>query len=1219
MRGLFVVPMTLSLAACSSDSGLKKYNSDPEAFISSHTTGDTVVEGVPETIRGQVGDPNHAIEDLSVTWLLNGTETCDDSIPDGEGVVSCEMTFGTEGGEVSLEVRDPEGAGDSATVTLEVQPTDAPVAEITAPTADGVYYSDQLITFQGTVSDAEDAVDALTVAFETAELGDLGFEIDTTSEGAVEAFGSLDEGEHAVRLRVTDTTGKEGVDSTVITVGPPNSNPTCAITAPVTGSAGPEGELVTFTGTAGDVDVAPDWLNVAWSSDKDGPIGTSTPTTSGEIVFNYDDLRVDTHTITMTVTDEIGATCSDLTVFTVGTPPVLNITAPESDATLNHSDAVVFEATVEDNEDLPNEVALSWESDIDGVFSTDGADSSGAVTVSIDSLSAGDHVVTVTATDTDGLFVTDTVSFNLNQPPTAPTVTLEPDPAATNQMLVATASGSEDPEGIGTVTYAYEWFEDGVASTESSSATFAAAATGKHHTYRVQVTASDGLIDSAFGYAEANVINSEPVLSGPTLSAATAATGDVLTCTASATDIDPEDSPAVTYAWSDATTGPTYTVTMSDAVDGAITCTATANDADGGVVTGTASATVANTAPTVETVAVTPLLGHVGEVLTCIATASDPDGDAPTITYAWSDGSTGSTYTIADTHHAGDIITCTATATDAYGLTGTGTETATVGNTPPDVSAILLTPSELFTNDTLTAVPTVSDAEGDGLAVTYAFSVNGEVVQDGTSDNLSGIAHFDKGDSVSVVVTADDGEGIGTRMSDTLIVQNTPPTEPTASIIGLEGCLEGWNLTPTGDRCIAVFPRDELTWDGAQASCESMGGNLIRIGSAEENSQIVDLAQHTLTGEGSFFIGYRAIHEWSGPWAWMDGSHEMYTNWIPGEPGDGFRADDLHCAMTHLWTGQWNDANCSSFTHLIPEHLLGYACQQQVPESLRCIIDEEATDVDGDAIGYTFAWDVDGTPFTDTVFSDYDDDTVPSDALGYDETWTCEATPIDGEEDGDYGSAEHTTDPLCHGHDSSCPAESCQEILDHDLSATDGVYWINIHGGPTFEAYCDMSTDGGGWLLILSYNHEGGTNPPLNASTLPISVDAGFSHTGTDAIEYPDIDEARFYCTTERHSRVIHFKTGNPHIIEATNNPDTLPTWGPSDWSSGFTALDGHTGMLPAAASGTADSSSLTEFPFYRTSEYHWGIRSWDRRWECDGNEFGSGYDFTTTHQVWVR
>ena len=202
-------------------------------------------------------------------------------------------------------------------------------------------------------------------------------------------------------------------------------------------------------------------------------------------------------------------------------------------------------------------------------------------------------------------------------------------------MLVATASGSEDPEGTGTVTYAYAWFEDGVASTESTSATFPASATGKHHTYRVQVTASDGLVESAFGYAEVNVINSAPTLTGPSLSATTATVGDVLTCSATAADIDPEDSPAVTYAWSDGSTGPSYTVTLDDAVDSAITCTATADDADGGVVSGTLRHDHQHGAR--------HRLGGrvqrrpVGDVLTT-ATASDADGGTHS-TYAWSDGS----------------------------------------------------------------------------------------------------------------------------------------------------------------------------------------------------------------------------------------------------------------------------------------------------------------------------------------------------------------------------------------------------------------------------------------------------------------------------------------------------------------------------------------------------------------------------------------------------
>ena len=301
-------------------------------------------------------------------------------------------------------------------------------------------------------------------------------------------------------------------------------------------------------------------------------------------------------------------------------------------------------------------------------------------------------------------------------------MTLDPDPTVTNQMLVATASGSEDPEGTGTVTYAYEWFEDGVATAESASATFPASATGKNHTYRVQVTASDGLVESAFGFAEVNVVNSAPTLLGPTLSAATAVVGDVLTCSATATDLDPEDSPIVSYAWSDGSTGPTYTVTMADPVDADVTCMATADDADGGVTTGTASATVGNTAPTVDSVAVTPATGQVGDVLTCAATASDADDETPYITYAWTDGSTGDTYTITAADAVDSTITCTATATDAYDATGTGTATATVTNTAPVLGTVSITPDPAYNDNTLVCAATATDADGDAPTVSYAWT-----------------------------------------------------------------------------------------------------------------------------------------------------------------------------------------------------------------------------------------------------------------------------------------------------------------------------------------------------------------------------------------------------------------------------------------------------------------------------------------------------------------
>ena len=87
------------LAACS-DAGLKTYNTDPTAEISSHVDGDTVREGYAETLRGVVGDANHSLDTLSASWVVGGDVVCDGLTPDDEGVVLCEHTFLPEDGDV---------------------------------------------------------------------------------------------------------------------------------------------------------------------------------------------------------------------------------------------------------------------------------------------------------------------------------------------------------------------------------------------------------------------------------------------------------------------------------------------------------------------------------------------------------------------------------------------------------------------------------------------------------------------------------------------------------------------------------------------------------------------------------------------------------------------------------------------------------------------------------------------------------------------------------------------------------------------------------------------------------------------------------------------------------------------------------------------------------------------------------------------------------------
>ena len=76
-----------------------------------------------------------------------------------------------------MRYKIPGNAAGSDQISLTVVPTESPEAEITAPTEDGVYYSDQKITFEGVVSDGEDVATDLVVIWESDLDGELDIEV----------------------------------------------------------------------------------------------------------------------------------------------------------------------------------------------------------------------------------------------------------------------------------------------------------------------------------------------------------------------------------------------------------------------------------------------------------------------------------------------------------------------------------------------------------------------------------------------------------------------------------------------------------------------------------------------------------------------------------------------------------------------------------------------------------------------------------------------------------------------------------------------------------------------------------------------------------------------------------------------------------------------------------------------------------------------------------
>ncbi|MDP2313346.1 MAG: putative metal-binding motif-containing protein [Pseudomonadota bacterium] len=185
-----------------------------------------------------------------------------------------------------------------------------------------------------------------------------------------------------------------------------NSAPVVSISSPPDGTSVNEGDVVTFQGLVSDAQTPSEELIIGWSSDIAGIfLDPPQADSSGLALYSNGTLTPGNHAITLAASDEAGERSQYtivLTVMDVPDAPEINVVHPGNGESGQEGEAFNFVVQVTDEQDAPETLVVSFESDVDGVFCTPVPDAIGVAECE-QSLSPGDHRLTFEVTDSQGL------------------------------------------------------------------------------------------------------------------------------------------------------------------------------------------------------------------------------------------------------------------------------------------------------------------------------------------------------------------------------------------------------------------------------------------------------------------------------------------------------------------------------------------------------------------------------------------------------------------------------------------------------------------------------------------------------------------------------------------------------------------------------------------------------------------------------------------------
>lgn len=203
-----------------------------------------------------------------------------------------------------------------------------------------------------------------------------------------------------------------------------------------------------------------------------------------------------------------------------------------------------------------------------------------------------------------------------------------------------------------------------------------------------------------------------------------------------------------------------------------------AGDGFNDFVEGQAEVTVVNSAPVVS-VSVSPEAPLATEDVTALPEATDADGDELELSFPWkraSDGQVLESQTLSQTWtERGEVWTVTVVASDGTAESTPGTGTINIENSVPWVQSAQIAQGVHTVESTLSVELELVDDDGDGVTAAIEWLADGVVIQEGTSNQVSGSLTA-KHQLLQARVTPHDGFIEGDPvLSNTIEIANSPP------------------------------------------------------------------------------------------------------------------------------------------------------------------------------------------------------------------------------------------------------------------------------------------------------------------------------------------------------------------------------------------------------------------------------------------------------------